>query len=105
MAIRQLTLFSGATLVLRYANQVKPLIGSSEEAFRLDEDRIFARAAACTPVPAASTLRSPARSRLSMSLALMFIVRVILLTSCLALGSVAGFHSVFGTSVSCLFSW
>ena len=30
---------------------------------------------------------------------------VTLLTSCLAFGSVAGFQNVFGTIVSCLFSW
>ena len=40
-----------------------------------------------------------------MSLAFMFMVTVILLTSCLAFGSVAGFQCGLGTSVSCLFSW
>ncbi len=40
-----------------------------------------------------------------MSLAFMFMVIVILPTSCLATGSVAAFQNVFGTSVSCLFSW
>src|ERR1700749_828601 len=105
MAIRQCTLFSGASVVLIAANQVNPLIGLSDEAFSDGVDRILARAAAWTPVPAASTLRSPASSRLSMSFAFMFMVMVILLTSCLAFGSVDCFQNVFGTSVTSLFSW
>ena len=40
-----------------------------------------------------------------MSLAFMFMVTVILLASCFAFGSVAGFQDVLGTSVSCLLSW
>ena len=91
-AIRQCRLFSGATLVFRYVNHRKPLIGSSEDALSDGEERILARAAACTPVPAASTSRSPASSRLSMSLAFMFQVMVILLASCLAFGSVDAFQ-------------
>ena len=104
-AIRQCTLFSGASVVLMAANQVNPASGSSDVAFSVGEDRILARAAAWTPVPAASTWRSPASSRLSMSFAFMFIVMVILLASCLAFGSVDAFQFGFGTRVSCLFSW
>ena len=77
----------------------------SDEAFSVGEDKILARAAACTPVPAASTSRSPASSRLSMSFAFMFQLMTILLASCLAFGSVDAFQYVFGTSVVCLFSW
>ncbi len=86
-------------------NHRKPLTGSSADAFSVGEDRIFARAAACTPEPAMSTSRSPASSRLSTSLAFMFMVTVILLASCLENGSVAGFQNVFGTRVSDLLSW
>ena len=105
MAIRQCTLFSGASVVLMAVNQVKPESGSSAEAFSDGVDRSLARPAAWTPVPAASTWRSPANSRLSMSFALTFIVSTILLASCLAFGSVDGFQFGFGTRVSCLFSW
>ena len=69
------------------------------------EDKILARAAACTPVPAASTSRSPAISRLSRSFAFMFRSTMILLGSWWAFGSVDAFQNVFGTMVSCLFSW
>ena len=105
MASRQCTLFSGASVVLRAANQVNPASGSSDWALSEGVDRILDRAAAWTPVPAASTWRSPASSRLSMSFAFMFIVIVILLASWLAFGSVDAFQYGFGTSMSCLFSW
>ena len=76
----------------------------SEEAFSVGEDKIFARAAACTPVPAASTSRSPASSRLSRSFAFTFQLITTLLGSWLAFGSVDAFQNVFGTIVSVLFS-
>src|SRR5437867_3068109 len=48
---------------------------------------------------------APARSRLSTSFGFTLKVRTILLGSCLALGSVAGFQCGFGTIVSCLLIW
>ena len=84
---------------------MKPVTGLS--AFALSEglDKILARAAAWTPVPAWSTWMSPASSRLSMSLALTFRLTMILLGSCLTWGSQDGFHCGLGTSVYCLLSW
>ena len=83
---------------------MNPFTGSSELAFSVCEDKIRVRAAACTPLPLWSIWMSPASSRLSMSLSFIFMVMVILLTSCLAFGSVAAFQCGLGTSVSCLFS-
>src|SRR5215470_16661236 len=104
-AIRQWTLFSGGTLVLMYSNHRNPLIGSSEDALSDGLDRILARAADCTPVPAWSIWMPPAIRRLSMSLALAFRLTTILLASCLTCGSRAGFQFGFFTSVNCLLSW
>src|SRR5215469_11735419 len=84
---------------------MNPFTGSSELAFSVDDDRILARAAACTPLPAWSTWMSPASSRLSMSGALTLRFTMILLASCLTCGLVAGFQFGFGTSVYCLLSW
>ena len=86
-------------------NHARPVIGLSALAFSVGLDRILAWAAAATPVPCASTSRSPASSRLSMSAWFTFRLTMILAGSWLAFGSVAGFQSGFGTSVSCLLSW
>ena len=67
-------------------------------------DRIFARAAACTPEPAASTSRSPASSRLSMSSAFTFMVSVILATFCSASVSMLGTQFGLSTRTASLFS-
>jgi N-terminal domain of ribose phosphate pyrophosphokinase len=64
----------------------------------------WARPAAARPVPAESTSMSPWISRLSMSAWFTFRFTMIWLASCLALGSVAGFHCGLGTKISCLFS-
>ena len=84
---------------------MNPVTGSSE--FDLSEgvDRIRARAAAWTPLPAWSTWMSPASSRLSMSLALTLRSTMILLACCVTWGSQDGFHCGLGTSVYCLLSW
>src|SRR5215469_7079422 len=84
---------------------MNPFTGSSELFFSDEVDRIRARAAACTPLPAWSIWMSPASSRLSMSFAFTFRFTMILLASCLTCGSHDGFHCGFGTSVYCLFSW
>ena len=68
-------------------------------------ERILARAAACTPVPAKSTWASPASSRLSTSFGFMFMFTTILLASWVAVGSCAAFHCGFGTRTAVLFSW
>src|SRR6516162_269237 len=102
-ALRQWTLV--ITFVLMAVYQRNPLTGSSDCALSEGVVKIFARAAACTPVPGRSTWMSPASSRLSTSFGFTLKVSVILLGSWLALGSVAGFQCGFGTSVSCLLIW
>jgi hypothetical protein len=84
---------------------MNPLNGSSELALSEGVDRILARAAACTPLPAWSIWMSPASSRLSMSLAFTLRFTMILLASWLTCGFQDGFHCGLGTSVYCLFSW
>ncbi len=85
-------------------NRANPLTGLSELALSVGLARTWARPAAARPVPAESTWMSPWISRLSMSAWFTFRFTMIWLASCLAFGSVAGFHCGFGTRVSCLFS-
>jgi hypothetical protein len=68
-------------------------------------DKILARAAACTPVPAKSTWASPASSRLSTSFGFMFMFTTILAGSWETVGNIDAFHCGFGTSTAVLFSW
>src|SRR5215475_10658151 len=84
---------------------MNPFTGSSELALSVGFDRILARPAAWTPLPAWSTEMSPASSRLSMSLAFTLRLTTTLLASCLTCGSQEGFHCGLGTSVYCLLSW
>src|SRR5262244_1169325 len=84
---------------------MNPVTGLSEFALSDGLERIFARAAAWTPVPAWSTWMSPAISRLSMSLAFTLRLTMTLLGSCLTCGFQEGFHCGLGTSVYCLLSW
>ncbi len=70
-ALRQSTLSNGATLVLIEMYRMRRCRGSSAFFFRLGRSSDLAlRSPAATPVPAMSTSRSPASSRLSMSSAL-----------------------------------
>src|SRR5690348_16879909 len=100
IALRQSTLFSGATVWARAAYRMKPLLGLAAFALSLSFVRIWVRAWVDTPLWLASRSAVPASRRASMSSALVVTVRTILSTSCLRTGSVAGSQFGFLTSVA-----